>query len=88
MPKREQKIILFEETDRPLVVSWSFFNDEWALDLRHYYYDDSGVMRPTKRGARILAANVPEVMATINAVVPDEMAQYLAEDGNEDEIPF
>lgn len=49
----EQKTVLNPEHDSPVVVSRSTYRGTERLDIRRYYYTQSGELKPTRKGVSL-----------------------------------
>jgi hypothetical protein len=53
----------------PIIVRASEFNGRDRLDIRHYYFDDDGVLAHTGRGVNLLLENAEALVVAVKEVV-------------------
>jgi len=52
-----------------VIVSVSEYNGKWRLDIRHFWQDDAGEFKPSKKGINILLDEAEDLISTIQLAV-------------------
>jgi len=57
--------VISPDSMNPIVVSRSVFRGHEGIDIRKYYYDETGELRPTRKGIWIRVELIEEIIEAI-----------------------